>query len=32
MGTVLIAAVLITLSNLVIDVTCAWRDPRVKYR
>jgi ABC-type dipeptide/oligopeptide/nickel transport system permease component len=32
MGTVLLAAVLITLSNLVIDVTGAWRDPRVKCR
>ena len=31
MGTVLFAAVLVTISNLVVDVAYTWLDPRVKY-
>ncbi len=31
MGTVLFAAVLVTVSNLVVDVAYTWLDPRVKY-
>ena len=31
MGTVLFSAVLVTLSNLVVDVAYTWLDPRVKY-
>jgi len=31
MGTVLFAAVLVTLSNLVVDIAYTWLDPRVKY-
>jgi ABC-type dipeptide/oligopeptide/nickel transport system permease component len=31
MGTVLLFAVLITLMNLVIDVTYAFLDPRIRY-
>jgi len=31
MGTVLFAAVLVTISNLVVDIAYTWLDPRVKY-
>ena len=31
MGTVLFSAVLVTMSNLVVDVAYTWLDPRVKY-
>jgi ABC-type dipeptide/oligopeptide/nickel transport system permease component len=31
MGTVLFAAVLVTVSNLVVDIAYTWLDPRVKY-
>lgn len=31
MGTVLFAALLVTVSNLVVDVAYTWLDPRVKY-
>jgi peptide/nickel transport system permease protein len=31
MGTVLFSAVLVTLSNLVVDIAYTWLDPRVKY-
>ena len=31
MGTVLFAALLVTLSNFVVDLAYAWLDPRVKY-
>jgi len=31
MGTVIFAALLVTLSNLVVDIAYTWLDPRVKY-
>lgn len=31
MGTVLFAALLVTISNLVVDIAYTWLDPRVKY-
>jgi peptide/nickel transport system permease protein len=32
MGTVLFGALLVTVSNLVVDIAYTWLDPRVKYR
>jgi len=31
MGTVLFAALLVTVSNFVVDLAYTWLDPRVKY-
>ena len=31
MGTVLFGALLVTVSNLVVDIVYTWLDPRVKY-
>ena len=31
MGTVVFAALLVVISNLVVDVAYTWLDPRVKY-